>query len=522
MIGWRIGLSGLITLLTCFTNHTADAQTVESLVMPGEVIHGHADVESECSSCHIAFRRSGQDKLCVDCHEDVALDINDEKGFHGISEDVADDSCATCHTDHEGRSADILGLDEAVFDHALTDFELLGKHLEAECADCHEPADKHRDAPGDCVNCHLDDDVHDDFLGSECIDCHNPSDWTDVEFDHDTTDFSLVGKHLEAECTDCHEDQTHQNTPTSCFGCHAEDDSHDGRSGEQCETCHNPGSWTDTSFEHALNTDFALEGKHTTLSCNDCHSDDPFDDDMNSECVGCHLEDDGHGGHRGTDCGGCHSSEAWSKPFFDHYRATDFMLRGSHKEVACADCHVEAIFDNSPGTECASCHLDDDAHEGQLDQQCSNCHTEAEWQDAPYFYHDLTAFPLLGEHANIECDDCHETQRFADAGSNCVDCHLEDDNHDGVYEGNCESCHNPVAWDLWLFDHNKQTDFVLDGVHADVACESCHRSSLTSMRKTGDRCVDCHLADDVHDGEFGPDCGHCHRDRSFQEVRSLQ
>jgi hypothetical protein len=42
------------------------------------------------------------------------------------------------------------------------------------------------------------------------------------------------------------------------------------------------------------------------------------------------------------------------------------------------------------------------------------------------------------------------------------------------------------------------------------------------MRKTGDRCADCHLSDDVHDGEFGPDCGRCHSDSSFQEVRSLQ
>jgi hypothetical protein len=42
------------------------------------------------------------------------------------------------------------------------------------------------------------------------------------------------------------------------------------------------------------------------------------------------------------------------------------------------------------------------------------------------------------------------------------------------------------------------------------------------MKKRGDDCADCHRADDVHDGEFGPDCGRCHSDRSFKEVRSLQ
>jgi hypothetical protein len=75
---------------------------------------------------------------------------------------------------------------------------------------------------------------------------------------------------------------------------------------------------------------------------------------------------------------------------------------------------------------------------------------------------------------------------------------------------------------LWLFDHNIQTSFTLDGAHLDVACDDCHRSSLASMQRTGDSCGDCHRTDDVHDGEFGPDCGRCHSDQSFRDVRSLQ
>jgi hypothetical protein len=169
-----------------------------------------------------------------------------------------------------------------------------------------------------------------------------------------------------------------------------------------------------------------------------------------------------------------------------------------------------------------SCHLEDEPHDGLLGERCNDCHTETDWTDPTFFYHDLTNFPLLGEHTNIECGDCHETQLFADTSNACVDCHLDDDNHDGVFENDCESCHNPVAWDLWLFDHNVQTNFELDGAHIDVACESCHRISLESMRKTGGRCADCHLSDDIHDGEFGPDCGRCHSDSSFEEVRSLQ
>ena len=522
MTGRLSGYAGILIMLVCLTHQTSGAQTIESLVMPGQVIAGHAEVEAECAACHKRFDRGAQNGLCLDCHEDVAADVDGEAGFHGKSDDVAGGQCASCHTDHEGRNADILGLDEASFDHELTDFELLGKHLDTECGSCHEPAAKRRDAPGSCIDCHREDEPHEGNLGAECGDCHNPRGWADTMFDHDSTGFALLGKHRDAACLDCHEDQTHQNTPTTCFGCHADDDAHDGRSGQQCENCHNPSDWQDTSFNHARDTEFPLDGRHAELSCNDCHSEDPFDDVMDMACVACHLEDDNHDGHNGTDCANCHVTEAWSDIVFDHNAHTDFALHGTHTTTACNDCHVDPIFETSPDNECSGCHRDDEVHEGQLGDRCNACHDETAWKDAPFFDHDLSSFPLLGAHDIAECDACHQTQAFHDTDSRCVGCHLEDDSHDGAFERQCESCHNPVAWDLWLFDHNTQTDFFLEGAHADVACNDCHRSSLDSMRKRGAYCADCHRSDDIHDGEFGVNCGRCHSDSSFKEVRSLQ
>ena len=519
---WLFGLTGVIAMLTCIICHTANAQSIESLVMPGDLIQGHADLESECSSCHKAFSRSDQKELCLDCHEDVDDDINSDTGFHGKFSDARSNECASCHTDHEGRGADILGLDESTFDHLFTNFELRGKHVETQCADCHEPADKHRDAPGDCIGCHRDDNIHNESIGTECADCHNETDWLEISFDHDSTDYPLIGNHLEVACTDCHEDKSLQVTQTTCFGCHADDDFHEGRSGEQCENCHSPVSWTETTFDHARDTEFRLKGQHALLTCDDCHSDDPFSDRLETECVGCHLEDDEHDGHHGTDCGSCHSNDEWAVTLFNHDDDTDFILRGSHPTVACIDCHVEPIFDASPGTTCASCHLEDEVHDGKQGDQCNNCHTEESWQEAPLFVHGLTRFPLLGEHDNLECDSCHETTIFAGTNSDCIDCHAEDDTHEGRFNDNCGSCHNPVAWDLWLFDHNVQTSFSLSGAHVNVACNDCHRGTLASMQRVGNTCSDCHRSDDVHDSEFGSDCGRCHSDTSFSDVRSLQ
>jgi hypothetical protein len=504
------------------TSHQLAAQDIETLVMPGQVIEGHAEYEAECSSCHKMFDKSGQQKLCLDCHEDIAGDFENKTGYHGLSSDVQEEICSSCHTDHEGRNAVIVIIDEESFDHEFTDFELLGSHADAECEDCHAPDLKFREAPTECVDCHAEDEPHQETMGTDCVSCHQPTEWLEAEFDHDTTEYPLLGKHLEAACLDCHEDRTFPKPAGACFDCHAEDDAHDGRSGNECGNCHNPSDWHDSSFDHFRDTNFELLGKHAELACGDCHSDNPFEDQMDMNCVACHLEDDAHDAHRGETCDSCHSSVAWEQPKFDHDTDTDFRLLGGHLEAACNDCHVEAIFDVSLQTTCESCHIDDDPHDQSLGMQCENCHTEVNWQDPLFFDHDLSPFPLLGSHSEVECVDCHESQSFGQTDSACVSCHVEDDPHRGNFDEQCDACHNPVAWDKWLFDHDKQTDFALTGAHVEVACDDCHRNSLQKMQATGGSCGNCHRASDVHDGEFGADCGRCHSANSFKDVRSVQ
>jgi hypothetical protein len=505
----------------CVISERADAQ-IETLVMPGEVIEGHAEYEEDCSACHAKFKRAEQRTLCLDCHEDVAADVNAGSGFHGLSDEARDTSCATCHTDHEGRDADIVQLDEQSFDHDLTDFPLLGKHGETECGECHEAGSKHREAPADCYACHEADNVHGDTMGTECADCHTAVAWADVEFDHETTGYSLIGKHAEAECSGCHEDQTFQAAPTACFDCHAEDDAHDGRSGQECGNCHAPTGWEDTKFDHARDTRFARDGRHAELACGDCHSEDPFDDEMDVACVSCHLENDNHDGHFGGACETCHATDAWTAVHFDHDVNTDHTLNGAHELVECEACHIEPIFEVKPQTGCLACHEEDDAHDGTQGTSCLDCHNENSWTDQVFFDHGLTRFPLLGAHADEQCDACHDSHVFSDAPMECAECHRESDPHADRFPKNCALCHNPVDWLQWQFDHDRQTDFALQGAHLEVQCDTCHRRPLAAQSRLGSRCADCHQSDDVHDGEFGFDCGRCHSAESFQDVRSIQ
>jgi len=522
-MNWRRNiLIGVVMTVVAFTFSDAPAQDIETVLMPGDVIADHAEIEPECSSCHAMFNKSAQRGLCLDCHEDVSADVDASVGYHGLHPDARKMQCASCHTDHEGRDAQVVVLDEDNFDHDFTDFEISGAHIEAECADCHSKSEKHREAPSDCVSCHSDDNPHVDTMGDDCTSCHQPTEWTDAEFDHEATGYPLIGKHKVAACLDCHEDRTFLNTPSTCYGCHAADDAHDGRSGRECGSCHNPSDWHDSSFDHLRDTEFALEGKHANAACGDCHSENPFEDEMNKACVSCHLDDDPHDQHRGDQCGTCHRSTEWAEPTFNHDVHTEYKLLGGHKEVACNDCHVKPVYDVNLTTSCDSCHRDDDPHEGTLGTRCESCHTEVNWQEPAFFDHDLSRFPLHGVHEDQECDSCHANQAFAGEDRSCASCHDDDDPHNGNFPDRCDACHNPIAWGIWTFNHDAQTAFPLDGAHVNVACDDCHRVPLDNMKAIGGSCRDCHRADDVHDGEFGSDCGRCHTAHTFREVRSLQ
>src|SRR3990167_2807643 len=81
------------------------AQSIESVLAPGDLIAGHVKVENDCSSCHVRFNPKGQDALCMACHKEVGQDIKTQQGFHGRLK--GQPTCRSCHTDHKGRQARI-------------------------------------------------------------------------------------------------------------------------------------------------------------------------------------------------------------------------------------------------------------------------------------------------------------------------------------------------------------------------------------------------------------------------------
>ena len=116
------------------------------ILMPGPLTEAHAEQEPVYESCHSSFDKAAQDSLCLDCHEDIAGDRDDGRGFHGRSGLASKVSCKSCHTDHKGRDYIIVPLDQDIFDHESTDFSLEGKHASVPCESCHLADTKFRDS----------------------------------------------------------------------------------------------------------------------------------------------------------------------------------------------------------------------------------------------------------------------------------------------------------------------------------------------------------------------------------------
>jgi hypothetical protein len=501
---------------------SAVALDIETLVMPGQLIEAHAEYESECSSCHTAFEREKQNVLCVECHQEIGVDQSAPGGLHGLDPEASTAECRSCHTDHIGREANIIIFDKATFTHQYTDFQLLDKHIEVECDDCHQKDELYREAPTQCYACHKEDDTHEGGLGEECESCHVPKGWDIVEFEHEAeTGFALLGEHATTECSACHAEQNFENTPTECVDCHREDDVHEGQRGDDCGSCHNSVDWAESLFDHARQTDFALLGAHVQTACEDCHTEGTVESELESTCISCHLEDDSHEGLLGEDCADCHDEVDWAENRFKHDTFTEFPLLGGHAELECESCHAVPVHEENPGTACIDCHLEDDPHDGQQGEACGDCHNETDWTQDVRFDHDFTEFPLVGSHKEAECDACHEDSQFQNAPTECGDCHADEDVHKGGLGQECGTCHNPVDWARWRFDHFETAGFVLDGEHADLTCAECHRNPPKQGGKTASRCIDCHRDDDVHNGQFGKDCARCHSTETFLGAEEL-
>jgi hypothetical protein len=388
----------------------------------------HATVE--CVGCHVGpLDQQKLPQTCVGCHK--ADDAH--KGGLGAT-------CGNCHTESGWR--------ETRFDHSKTGYPLLGRHLQADCSGCHRTPNVYQGAAKTCMGCHKSDDRHLGTLGTDCQACHQPQAWKPARgFDHAKTRFPLIGKHQQAACLGCHAapDRYH-DTARACVDCHRKDDTHKGRNGDQCASCHDAKSWTTASFDHSRLTKFPLLGAHGRTACTSCHTGYLYKDKLDTRCIACHRDEDAHKGKLGESCERCHSAEDWKKAEVDH-DATSFPLLGQHRSATCAACHKTQAFDETP-EKCSGCHADDDVHQGRMGAQCETCHSARDWRLWDFDHAKRTSFAITGAHIVLKCESCHVLQKVNSLklSDTCGSCHTGDDIHNGSFGMSCERCHSTTSF----------------------------------------------------------------------------
>lgn len=450
----------------------------------------------------------GGSQTCDACHDDP----------HGAA---MSDDCAACHAQEAFTPA-------ARFEHAQR-FPLLGPHAQAACADCH-PATAARDYAAvrgtRCEECHAS--PHRAPLPGRCEECHHAIDprWDAAAprltaAAHATTGFALAAPHAGLACAQCHREASFVarfpgRAASDCVACH--ESPHGGQFGARerdCASCH------DDSFARCRTTAAThlppLTGAHLTTACDRCHRPTTTDPAFvrfvatPSACTACHA--DPHGGQfaaRDPSCEACHDTGCFKPSRYD-FATRHVPLAGAHAAVECARCHfapsagAPVRFAATP-TECGACHAD--PHGGQFRTVaggCSACHDQRRF--APSL---VTASrhqpPLEGAHLATACNRCHVADasgrvRFVGTARDCKSCHA--DTHAGqlTRRGNdCNQCHR--SNERWLpvnFDHQRDSRFALDGVHARLDCVACHLQTQLPDGRTvvhyvplGVECRDCH------------------------------
>ena len=91
--------------------------------------------------------------------------------------------------------------------------------------------------------------------------------------------------------------------------------------------------------------------------------------------------------------------------------------------------------------------------------------------------------------------------QFKDTSQVCEDCHK--DAHDGQFakagKTPCADCHDSQRWVPSTFNHDTRTHFPLQGGHAGVACDKCHKQTrmvdtkpVIVYKQAPSKCTDCH------------------------------
>lgn len=191
-----------------------------------------------CADCHPSVTFKPRPSDCFGCHPEPVV----HRGQYGTG-------CAQCHTTRTWGDVKPL--------HDVGDFALKGMHDNIACERCHRDNRPLAGAGNLCINCHRQDDVHNNSLSPRCGECHTQWAFTPARFDHTKVGCNLTGLHRTIACADCHKNGNFGGISAQCESCHHDDalraqvqnrtSTTDHTTLGGCSGCHNPNSWAGAS-----------------------------------------------------------------------------------------------------------------------------------------------------------------------------------------------------------------------------------------------------------------------------------
>jgi hypothetical protein len=211
-----------------------------------------------------------------------------------------------------------------------------------------------------------------------------------------------------------------------------------------------------------------------------------------------------------VDCARCHNENGWRDVQFDHEK-TRMPLRDRHADIACRSCHQD-VHKLALEPSCATCHVD--VHAGRLGRSCERCHDQRTFASgAGVEAHGQTRFPLIGRHAMVACEQCHQSRTdrtFGGARVECATCHSPDAqrtlggqvDHTSLGEApDCRPCHTPVAWRPAQLPTHERCFPITGRPHGGIACRDCHTAlrgvAVQDCNTYTASCTRCHHCGDM-------------------------
>ncbi len=170
-------------------------------------------------------------------------------------------------------------------------------------------------------------------------------------------------------------------------------------------------------------------------------------------------------------------------------------------------------------------------HGDSFTANCDDCHKTDGWKvdlKTIDFNHNGTTFPLVGQHRDVNCKECHTSLEFAKAPLECFACHT--DVHEQTVGNACARCHTPVSWVVNNISQlHHQSRFPLIGAHTQADCKDCHKNLIPSTPSAstasrlrfdpmGIECYDCHKSNfqsatqpNHVEGKYSTNCIDCHK-----------